>query len=219
MSAFDLIIFDCDGVLIESEWIACAVESEIFTSLGAPLSPEDVRDRYVGQSEDFTYSDVSSSFGIEIDREACRAVSKERFWERAEIDLTAVEGVKDFIANLKHKRCVCSNSDRPHVLRGIAQTGITGIQDRHCFSSQDHGRGKPAPDVFLHAANVFDVNPSRCLVIEDSPSGVQGGRAAGMKVAGYVGGNHCTSGHGARLTDAGAEFTTDDWNIIRDFIG
>jgi HAD superfamily hydrolase (TIGR01509 family) len=218
MGAFDLIIFDCDGVLIESEWIACGVESEIFTSIGAPLSPEEVRDRYVGQSEDYMYNDVVSSFGIEVDRAALVARRRERFWERAKTELTAVDGVQDFITNLDHERCVCSNSERAHVLRGIAMTGITGLPDHHCFSSQDHGAGKPAPDVFLHAAKVFGIAPSCCLVIEDSPSGVKGGCAAGMQVAGFTGGRHCGDGHGDKLVDTGASLATSDWNVILEFI-
>jgi HAD superfamily hydrolase (TIGR01509 family) len=218
MSAFDLVIFDCDGVLVESEWIACAVESEVFTKLGAKLSPEDVRDRYVGQSLDYMYDDVSASFDIEIDRASCEARSKKLFWERAQTDLTCVDGIKEFIASLEHKRCVCSNSNLAHVLRCIAHTGIEGLPKAHCFSSQDHGRGKPAPDVFLHAASFFNVAPDNCLVIEDSPSGVKGGVAAGMTVAGFLGGNHCTDRLGHRLIEAGAQIATTDWNQIREIL-
>lgn len=218
MSAFDLIIFDCDGVLIESESIAYRVESALFRERGADISPEEVGRRYSGTSGDFMYRDVSERHGISIDPDDFSAAFEKAFWPLAESEMKAVAGVTNFINTLAHSMCVCSNSSFKHIQRGLEITGISTIAEKHLFAAKDHGEGKPAPDVFLHAAGIFDINPDKCLVIEDSPSGVRGGRAAGMSVAGFVGGNHCLAGHDKRLTDAGAEFATADWATIRDFI-
>lgn len=218
MSAFDLIIFDCDGVLIESEVIAYHVESALFRQMGADISPEEVGRLYSGTSPEFMYQDVKKRFGIIIDAEDFSVAFKKAFWPRAEKEMGAVAGVIDFIETLTHDRCVCSNSSFSHVRRGLEIAGIRNIDRDHLFAATDHGKGKPAPDVFLHAAAVFDVDPKQCLVIEDSPSGVQGGCAAGMTVAGFTGGSHCTDGHSERLRNAGAHITTSSWSEIRNLL-
>lgn len=218
MSAFDLIIFDCDGVLIESEIISVRVESALFRERGADISPEEVAARYVGTAEDFVFNDVFERTGVKIDPVEFNAAHRKLFWQQAEVELTATPGLIAFIEALTHPRCVCSNSSFDHIRRGLAHSGITHIDPAHYFAARDHGAGKPAPDVFLHAAKIFDVDPARCLIIEDSPSGVTGGCAAGMSVAGFIGGSHCTDGHDSRLLNAGARFATDDWDVILDFI-
>lgn len=218
MSAFDLIIFDCDGVLIESEIIAYQVESMLFKERGADISPEEVGRRYSGTSGDFMLRDLQENFGVTIDEDEFSTAWEKIFWPLALQEMKSVEGVADFINALDHKMCVCSNSSFNHVKRGLEITGIDMFAEAHLFAARDHGAGKPAPDVFLHAANTFEVEPAKCLIIEDSPSGVKGGRAAGIQVAGFVGGNHCTDGHGERLMEAGAGFATHNWNVILDFI-
>lgn len=218
MSAFDLIIFDCDGVLIESEAIAQRVESALFKERGADISPEEVGRRYTGTTEALMHRDVEERFGIRIDPVEISAAFDAAFWPLAENELAATPGVIDFIETLTHDRCVCSNSPSHRIKRGLEIAGIKKIAEEFYFAAIDHGRGKPAPDVFLHAASVFDVDPARCLVIEDSAFGVQGGCAAGMTVAGFVGGSHCNDGHAGRLRDAGAQITTDNWSNIHALI-
>ena len=218
MNAFDLIIFDCDGVLIESETIAQRVESALFRERGADISPQDVGRRYTGTTEALMHKDIEERFGITIDPVEISAAFDAMFWPLAERELKATPGVIDFIETLSHDRCVCSNSPSHRIKRGLEIAGIKRIAEEFYFAATDHGEGKPAPDVFLHAARVFAVDPARCLVIEDSVFGVQGGRAAGMSVAGYIGGNHSTEGHADRLKGAGAQITTDDWSDIRDLV-
>lgn len=218
MSVFDLIIFDCDGVLIESEWLADEVVSMLFREKGVDLSPEEVGFRYTGTSWDFMYTDMKENWGDKLDPEQFGKDFDAAFWPTAEKELTAVSGVQDFIHALAHDKCVCSNSSMDWITRGFEIAKLQGIDPAHRFAARDHGAGKPAPDVFLHAARIFDVFPERCLIIEDSTSGVKGGRAAGMTVAGFTGGSHCTDGHETRLTQAGAKFATPDWDVILDFI-
>lgn len=218
MSAFDLIIFDCDGVLLESEWMADEVVSTLFRAKGVDLSPEEVGLRYTGTSWAFMYEDMKKNYDGKLDPEQFSKDFDAAFWPFAEEKLTAVEGVQDFINTLVHDRCVCSNSSMDWITRGFEITKLQGFHPAHVFAAKDHGEGKPAPDVFLHAAKIFNVNPERCLIIEDSTSGVKGGHAAGMSVAGFVGGSHCIDGHGDRLIDAGAGFATHDWNVILEFI-
>lgn len=219
MSAYDLIIFDCDGVLIESEAIAYRVESRLFKDLGANITPEEVGQIYSGTSGDFMINDVKERFGIDIDLKDFGEKFNELFWPMARAEMKATPGVIDFIAEISHDHCVCSNSSYQHIINGLEIVGIHTISEDFCFSAPELGRGKPAPDVYLHAAASFGARPDKCIVIEDSPSGVSGGVAAGMTVAGFVGGNHINETHEPRLKEAGASFITDDWSIILEHIG
>lgn len=149
MSAFDLIIFDCDGVLIESEWLAYQVESALLRERGVDISPEEVGRRYSGTSEPFMYNDVLETFGVVIDPDDFQKGFTQMFWPRAEQEMKAVEGTIDFIHTLSQPTCVCSNSSFSHIKRGLEIAGIHQISEQHYFAARDFGNGKPAPDVFL----------------------------------------------------------------------
>lgn len=218
MSAFDLVIFDCDGVLIESEIIAARVESALFRERGADISVADVFANYTGTSEDFMYAHVLENYGVRIDPQEFSDAFRRDFWAAAEEDLTATPGVRAFLDDLTHAHCVCSNSSHDHIRRGLGLAGLDSIPAQYCFAARDHGRSKPAPDVFLHAAKEMGAPPARCLVIEDSLSGMTGALAAGMTVAGYHGASHCQPNHPEKLQTLGPALVTDNWNHIRDLL-
>lgn len=218
MSDFDLVIFDCDGVLIESESIAARVESALFQERGADISTEYVFTHFTGTSEEFMFAHVLENFGVKIEPEEFSDAFGRGFWALAEEELTTTPGVLAFIDDLTHDHCVCSNSSHNHVTRGLEIAGIRSIPDHHCFSARDLGRSKPEPDVFLHAAAQFGARPERCLVIEDSLSGIRGAHAAGMTVAGYHGGNHCQTNHPDKLMTLAPFLITDDWRDIQDLL-
>ncbi len=157
MSAFDLIIFDCDGVLIESEIIAVHVESALFRERGADISPEEVIRRYVGTSEAFMYGDVEDRFGIAIDRTEIRSAFDAKFWPLAESELTAIAGVSDFIGSFAHRKCVCSNSSYHHIHRCLEITGLRNFDSAHLFAAKDHGAGSPL--------RTFSCMPPRSLTL------------------------------------------------------
>jgi HAD superfamily hydrolase (TIGR01509 family) len=198
----DLVIFDCDGVLVDSEVIAYRVFAECLNEAGVMLSIDEAMAFGVGKS--------ARVLAAAVEKEFCRSLP-ENFVEtfRARVmaaftqELKAVEGIIELLAALKLKRCVASNSHIDWVRHALMTTGLLPHFEPHLYSAAMVARGKPAPDLFLHAGEQHGVRPERCLVIEDSLSGVVAALAAGMRVIGFVGGSHCRPGHGDAMRDAG----------------
>ena len=208
-SATRLVIFDCDGVLVDSEAIACRVDAELLTSLGFPVGFEDFRDRYVGISTATMCADIEARFGRRLPADIARRLL-DAVLDAFEAELAPIPGIPDALRAIDAPRCVASSSDPPRIRRSLEIAGLLGLFDPHLFSATMVARGKPAPDIFLHAASAMGAAPRDCVVVEDSVPGVQAARAAGMRVLGFVGGGHCGPGHGARLAAAGAELAFDD---------
>ncbi|WP_320196100.1 HAD-IA family hydrolase [Agrobacterium rosae] len=206
MSGFDLIIFDCDGVLVDSEIIAAQVEARLLTDAGYPISTEEMGERFSGM----TWKNIL----LEVEREASIPLSasllekSEKLLDaRLERDVKVIEGVKTALSRLTLPRCICSNSSSARLEMMLTKVGLKPYFDGHIYSAKDLGadRVKPKPDIFLHGAKQFDVPPDRVVVIEDSVHGIKGARAAGMRVIGFTGASHTYPSHADRLTDAGAE--------------
>ena len=204
--SLDLVIFDCDGVLVDSEIIAAEVESELLADVGYPIEPLDIAERFSG----LTWKDIL----ITIEKEAGIPLSatlidkvETLLDQRLARDVRAIDGVAQTLSSLTGPRCICSNSTDERLSMMLRKTGLKPLFGTHIYSAKSVGEGrtKPAPDVFLHAASAFGANPARAAVIEDSVHGVMGARAAGMRVIGFTGASHSTPGHADRLTDAGAE--------------
>jgi HAD superfamily hydrolase (TIGR01509 family) len=185
MSRFDLVIWDCDGVLIDSERLAIRTESQILTELGWPLSEADVVELFVGRSSRYMQSVIEEHLGHPID---WRVQFELRMREVSERELVAIEGVIDALDAIDIPGCVASSSG--HAMLSF-KLGLTGLADRFAgriYSADDVAHGKPDPAVFLFAAASLGVPPERCAVIEDSVSGVEAGVAAGMSVFAFTGG-------------------------------
>ncbi|KGF67752.1 HAD family hydrolase [Hoeflea sp. BAL378] len=206
MPGFDLIIYDCDGVLVDSEIIAAQVESELLTEAGFPISVEEMAERFAG----LTWKDIL----FEVERQSSIPLSarlldeSERLLDiRLAAEVQAIDGAMEAILRIPGPRCICSNSTLPRLRTMLARTGIDRLFGEHVYSARDLGEGrtKPAPDVFLHGASQFNVKPSGVLVIEDSVHGIHAATAAGMRVVGFTGGSHSFPGHADQLTEAGAE--------------
>lgn len=206
MSGFDLILFDCDGVLVDSEIIAAEVESALLTEAGYPITPEEMGERFAGM----TWRNIL----LEIEKEASIPLSaslidksEKILDERLERDVEEIEGVKQALARISTQSCICSNSSSSRLDMLLTKVGLKPYFAPNIFSAKDLGadRVKPKPDIFLHGAAQFGVSPSRCVVVEDSVHGVQAARAAGMRVIGFTGASHSYPSHADRLTDAGAE--------------
>jgi HAD superfamily hydrolase (TIGR01509 family) len=184
MSRFDLVIWDCDGVLIDSERLAIRTESQILTELGWPLSEADVVELFVGRSSRYMQTVVEEHLGHPID---WRVQFELRMREVSERELVAVEGVIDALDAIDIPGCVASSSG--HAMLHF-KLGLTGLAERFAgriYSADDVAHGKPDPAVFLFAAASMKVPPERCAVIEDSVSGVEAGVAAGMSVFAFTG--------------------------------
>jgi HAD superfamily hydrolase (TIGR01509 family) len=185
-----LVVFDCDGVLVDTERLTVGVEARVLTELGWPHTEEDVVARWMGRSSAAQLAEVTERLGAETARRFDEVVTAE-LRTAFERDLTAVEGVPELLDRLGEERvaiCVASSGTHERIRLTL---GLTGLLDRfgtRIFSAVDVPHGKPAPDLFLHAALSLGVPPASCAVVEDSVYGVQAGVAAGMTVHGFGGG-------------------------------
>src|SRR3979490_716731 len=204
MTKPDLIIFDCDGVLVDSEVLSCHCLSKVLAAYGIDLGVDQALDLFLGRSvtavrehyEALGHS-IPEQFSAEL-REDVRAAFLSA--------LCPIEGVSSVLEGLQIPHCVASSSDVDRVSLSLSLTGLAPHFDSRLYTSQMVERGKPAPDLFLFAAERMRADPRRTLVIEDSVSGVTAGKAAGMTVWGFVGGSHYQSRDGkAMLYQAGAD--------------
>ncbi len=185
----ELVIFDCDGVLVDSERLSVRVEARLITELGWPLTEQDVLERFVGRSDAHMKAEIEAALGRSVPEwdEAYRTALHEAF----HAELVAVEGVADALDALDEAGlATCVASSGTHDKMAVT-LGLTGLHDRfvgRIHSATEVVNGKPAPDLFLHAAARQGVVPTRCAVVEDSRYGVEAARAAGMAAYGYAGG-------------------------------
>jgi HAD superfamily hydrolase (TIGR01509 family) len=204
MSETDLVIFDCDGVLIDSELIGARVEAAELARVGMPLAESEILTRFLGMSAQSMYRALEIEHGRALPGDF--AVTVQAAIDAAfERDLQVIPGIHETLDRLATASCVASSSSLARLRHSLGLTGLYARFAPHVFSAEQVAHGKPAPDLFLHAATAMRCAPARCLVIEDSASGVRGAVAAGMRVWGFIGGGHCADGHDARLREAGAE--------------
>lgn len=209
INCMELIIFDCDGVLIDSEVIACSAEAEALAEIGYEISFERVVERFLGVSSNEMYAQIEFEMGRDLPTDfSCRV--KQRISEKYRTELRPIDGIKEVLASLKTRNCVASSSLPEKLALGLIETGLFELLYPHIFSTVLVERGKPNPDLFLYSANALGVRPSACMVIEDSAHGITAARAAGMRAIGFVGGSHCDTNQAKRLTEAGAEAVIED---------
>ena len=204
MAKPDLIIFDCDGVLIDSEILSCRCLSDVLAGYGIKLGVDQALDLFLGRSVT-AVREHYEALGHLIP-EQFAAELKVRIRAAFLSSLCPVEGVSSVLEDLRIPHCVASSSDIDRVSFSLSLTGLALHFDTRVYTSQMVKRGKPAPDLFVYAAERMQVDPHRTLVVEDSVSGVKAGKAAGMTVWGFVGGSHYQSRDGkAILREAGAD--------------
>lgn len=216
--AVDLVIFDCDGVLIDSEVISTRMTIERLAALGYDVSEPDANRRFVGRSYRSMRSDVEADWGQKL------PPSFEADLEQATVEAMAkalqpVRGVSAMLSALKRPRCVASSSSVDWIKQGLTLTGLIHHLDPYLFSASMVENGKPAPDLFLHAAAEMGSTPELSLVIEDSVPGVEAGVAAGMTVIGFTGGSHAGHpAHAERLRDVGAKHVIPDITMLQSLL-
>jgi HAD superfamily hydrolase (TIGR01509 family) len=204
MTEPDLIIFDCDGVLVDSEILSCRCLSKVLAGYGIELGLDQALDLFLGRSVTAVVEhyealgrSVPEQFSTELGARVHAAFLAA---------LCPIEGVNTVLEGLQIPHCVASSSDVDRVSFSLSLTGLAPHFDSRLYTSQMVKRGKPAPDLFLYAAERMQAEPGRTLVIEDSISGVTAAKAAGMTVWGFVGGSHYQSRDGkAILYKAGAD--------------
>jgi HAD superfamily hydrolase (TIGR01509 family) len=198
-----LTIFDCDGVLVDSEAVACRICVPCLAEIGIATTAEDIADRYIGISAAEMAADIESRHGVTLTPEF-HTTLRQRIMDAFEIEPLTIDGIDSVLAAHDGRLCVASGSRLERVRRCLTIVGLLDYFDPHIFSATQVARGKPAPDLFLFAAREMGVAPAECLVTEDSTHGVTAAVAAGMPVIGFSGGSHCRPGHSDRLLRAGA---------------
>jgi len=215
---FDLIIFDCDGVLVDSEVISCRAHAETLTRHGYPITADEVLNRFLGVSDREARLMIENEISRKLPNDFESQVKQATLQFYAD-DLRAISYVGEAIAAIGLPKCVASSGTPEKIRHGLTCAGLYDQLAPHIFSASEVKRGKPAPDLFLFAAEQMQAAPAQCLVIEDSIPGVTGAVAAGMTVLGFHGGSHCPPGHGDTLRAAGAIMTFEDMRQLPDLIG
>jgi len=182
----DLVIFDCDGVLVDSERLSIEVDRRVLADLGWELSSDEIVHRFVGRSAAYFRSEIESFLGSPL-RDDWEA-TYQPWYVAAFAELIAVDGVERALDEIVTATCVASSGTHAKIRRTLGMTGLLPRFQGRIFSVDDVVVGKPAPDLFLHAADRLGVHPDHCAVVEDSRFGVRAARAAGMRVYGYAGG-------------------------------
>ena len=208
-SRFKLVIFDCDGVLVDSEPIINRAHAEVLTACGYPITEKVLVERFCGMSDPDMLEIIEREWGCALPVSYAERVGLmvEAGFHQS---LAPIEGVAEAVDSLTLPICVASSSSLEQIRKKLEITGLLGRFGEHLFSATMVARGKPAPDLFLYAAQNLMTAPDRCLVIEDSPAGIDAALAAGMTAIGFVGGSHCGPAHGVRLQRHGAALIMDD---------
>jgi HAD superfamily hydrolase (TIGR01509 family) len=217
-ASFDLIIFDCDGVLVDSEVISCRAHAEVLTRHGYPISSEQVFDRFLGRSTRQAHLEVEAELGRSLPDDFHTQLQDELFQSFA-ATLDAVPHIDAALGAIGQPVCVASSGSQERMRVSLGRVGLYDTFAPNIFSATQVRNGKPAPDMFLCAAAQMQIAPSRCLVIEDSVPGISGALAAGTTVLGFHGGSHCPPGYAETLRAAGAVVTFDDMRELPGLIG
>jgi HAD superfamily hydrolase (TIGR01509 family) len=200
----ELVIFDCDGVLVDSETLALDCAREAFADLGVALTGERTRDLFLGLSQPAMRATALTMLGVDLP-DGFESQLTRRTVAAFERELKGVEGLREALSALGAPICVASSSPPERIRASLRIVGYADLFGDRVFSSSEVERGKPAPDLFLHAARQMGARPLSCVVIEDSAPGIAAALSAGMTALGFTGGAHA---HGqdyrARLRAAGA---------------
>lgn len=184
-----LIIFDCDGVLVDSEPISMRVMLETLTAAGLELDAETAYARFLGTSMKSICEKLQREDGLNLDDAALDQL-RQRLYVAFRAELQPIAGVAETLDRLKLPFCVASSSQPERIKLSLGVTGLWQHFDGKLFSATMVAHGKPAPDLFLHAAQSMGSAPETALVVEDSPVGIAAAKAAGMRVIGFAGGSH-----------------------------
>ncbi|MEQ8357147.1 MAG: HAD family hydrolase [Kiloniellaceae bacterium] len=194
-----LVIFDCDGVLVDSEPLSIRILMRLLSECGVELSAEEASEAFLGKSLASVCESLRRDHGVDVDDLALERM-RQRLYQTIRQELQPISGIADTLERLGRQACVASSSQPERIRLSLEVAGLSRFFGGNVFSATMVARGKPAPDLFLHAARQMHVAPGQCMVIEDSPAGVTAALEAGMGVCGFVGGSHArTAAHRQKL--------------------
>jgi len=210
-----LVIFDCDGVLVDSEILASRVDSERLKEVGYDISVDEMSHRFAGLTWDRIAKMIEADLGHSLPENFHKETDAE-LDRRLAKDLDIIPGVHEMLDRLDYQRCICSNSSPERLKLSLTRTRLYDRFRPYIFSAVAIGnkRPKPAPDVFLHAAAEFSIDPRDCVVIEDSTHGIHGAKAAGMRAIGFA-----AMTPRQRLAEAGADALVDSMAELQALLG
>jgi len=185
----DLVIFDCDGVLIDSEIISAQMLVAELAGLGVAIDLPYVARHFLGRSYPTVMKVIRAEFGVELSA-AFEDQYRQRLLAAFETQLAVMPGAAAVLAGMARPWCVATSSSQARAERSLAIAGLAGLVGARLFTAGMVANGKPAPDLFLLAAARMEAEPARCLVIEDSLNGIRAAHAAGMRVWRFTGGSH-----------------------------
>lgn len=209
-----MVIFDCNGVLVESEQLATAVVSQEFMRAGFALTPDVVARYFTGRRPADMFAEVELAATRKLPPNFTTTVATETL-RRFRQQLRPTAHAAYALTWLRGPKCVASSSSIDRIRVSLECTDLIRFFEPYLFSASDVPRGKPSPDLFLHVAAKMRVRPSDCIVVEDSAVGVTAGVAAGMTVIGFVDGSHAGAHLGAHLTSAGARTVIADLRALK----
>jgi HAD superfamily hydrolase (TIGR01509 family) len=214
LRGIEAVIFDCDGVLIDSEIIAIEVEIAALAEAGLFYEGPEFKARFVGRSDAEFFAMLDDDARVRLGRPVMAEIIPVMMArKRAAMDarLTEVAGATTMVLALAKAKAVATSSTTAQLERKLKRVKLWDHFHPHLYCADHVERAKPAPDLFLHAAEKLGIAPRHCLVVEDSVNGVTAGKAAGMRVWGFMGGGHTDNLTGKRLHEAGAERLVPDW--------
>jgi HAD superfamily hydrolase (TIGR01509 family) len=212
-----VVIFDCNGVLVDGEPLATAVISQEFMRAGFALTPDIVARFFTGRRPADMFAEVEVAARRKLPENFAATVHT-AILRRFRAELRATRHMTYALSWLRGPKCVASSASLDRMRLSLETTDLIRFFEPHLFSGNDVRHGKPAPDLFLHAAAKMHVHPGDCIVVEDSPVGVAAGVAAGMTVIGFVGGSHAGTHLGNHLRAAGARSVITDMRVLKSTI-
>lgn len=213
----EAVIFDCDGVLVDSEIIASTISLEMLKPLGFNMGLEEYAEEFAGKVERDTLNIIQNEYKINLPQDFLSQL-RLKIEHALDNDLKAIKGVYDTIQSIDLLKAVVSNSRLVRVIHSLKIAGLEGLFGENLFSSEMVEKPKPDPAIYLLSAQKLGVNPENCLVIEDSISGATAALRAGMNVIGFLGGSHIFNGHERQLKETGVFTTATDMNDLQKVI-
>ena len=216
-----LVIFDCDGVLVDSEDVAMRVEAEAFTQIGIPMTAQDIFNNFVGKSDQQVEEIILQKYGITLPDLFCKTM-EDKLRSALAKEVCSIGGVQTILESIPNK-ALASNGALSKIHTSLNTTGLNAFfTDKNIFSAEMVSKGKPSPELYFFTAQTMGFSPEKCFVVEDSLSGVKAGVAAKMYTIGFVGGSHIhdKKSHGQKLLDLGAKYIVEDmlslYSVIND---
>jgi HAD superfamily hydrolase (TIGR01509 family) len=213
-----LVILDCDGVLVDSETISVGVLREFVRKAGVELGEDEAYRLFLGRSIAAVEDALRKEFALRLSTDELKGIRRETF-RRFRTELRPMPGAADALARLKTRRCVASSSSLERIRLSLSLAGLLEMLEPHIYSASMVTRGKPAPDLFLHVAIAMGVRAEDCIVVEDSPAGIDAARRAGMRVFAFTGGSHASHASlAADLSKLRPDITFSDMRLLPDLV-